>query len=432
MILTLSELSTGAAARPDQAPAPRSYPGARAHRRRAAAVDPHTGARAAGQRDHGATGVRGPRARRAGPLASGKGVLRHGHSGATQTASGGGAVRRRARPRCSPRRGPTAWRAPGCAPCSSARCARKEMDDERQRRNSRLFGAGPRQALPRLHPGADRPRAAAGGRARAGRPQRRREDDDAALSRRPAGVRRGSCRGVRSAQRLATTWRGGATSAWSARSTGSMCTGPPPRTSKVVASFQPSYSHERVRRMAERFALPLDRKVEELSRGNRAKLAIVAALAHAPAPAAARRAHRRPRPGRAGGRARRALGAARGRRARDLLLDPRALRHRPPRRRAGVPLRRQGAAAQRQGRPGRRLAAHLVPPRGRRRRRAAGGRRAPAGARRSTRSRAATTRRRSRRCARSEPESIEVARLSIDEIAVEILRSKGVDRVAAR
>ena len=51
---------------------------------------------------------------------------------------------------------------------------------------------------------------------------------------------------------------------------------------KVVASFQPAFSHERVRSMAERFALPLDRKVEELSRGNRAKLAIVAALAHAP------------------------------------------------------------------------------------------------------------------------------------------------------
>jgi len=51
---------------------------------------------------------------------------------------------------------------------------------------------------------------------------------------------------------------------------------------QVVASFQPAFSHERARRMAERFALPLDRKVEELSHGNRAKLAIVAALAHAP------------------------------------------------------------------------------------------------------------------------------------------------------
>ena len=51
---------------------------------------------------------------------------------------------------------------------------------------------------------------------------------------------------------------------------------------RVLESFQPGYSHERVRRMVERFALPLDRKVEEMSRGNRAKLAIVAALAHAP------------------------------------------------------------------------------------------------------------------------------------------------------
>ena len=51
---------------------------------------------------------------------------------------------------------------------------------------------------------------------------------------------------------------------------------------EVVASLQPSYSRERARRMAERFALPLDRKVEEMSRGNRAKLAIVAALAHSP------------------------------------------------------------------------------------------------------------------------------------------------------
>jgi ABC-2 type transport system ATP-binding protein len=50
----------------------------------------------------------------------------------------------------------------------------------------------------------------------------------------------------------------------------------------VVASLQPNFSYERARRMADRFALPLDRKVEALSRGNRAKLAIVVALAHAP------------------------------------------------------------------------------------------------------------------------------------------------------
>jgi len=51
---------------------------------------------------------------------------------------------------------------------------------------------------------------------------------------------------------------------------------------RVVATLQPSFSQERARRMAERFSLPLDRKVEALSRGNRAKLAIVAALAHSP------------------------------------------------------------------------------------------------------------------------------------------------------
>jgi ABC-2 type transport system ATP-binding protein len=54
------------------------------------------------------------------------------------------------------------------------------------------------------------------------------------------------------------------------------------RNLEVVASLQPSFSLERAHQMAERFALPLDRKVEQLSRGNRTKLAIVAALAHAP------------------------------------------------------------------------------------------------------------------------------------------------------
>jgi ABC-2 type transport system ATP-binding protein len=49
-----------------------------------------------------------------------------------------------------------------------------------------------------------------------------------------------------------------------------------------LARFQPGWSAERARRLAERFELPLERPVKALSKGNRTKLAIVAALAHGP------------------------------------------------------------------------------------------------------------------------------------------------------
>lgn len=44
----------------------------------------------------------------------------------------------------------------------------------------------------------------------------------------------------------------------------------------------PGWSAERARRLADRFDLPLDKAVRDLSRGNRTKLALVAALAYAP------------------------------------------------------------------------------------------------------------------------------------------------------
>ncbi len=50
----------------------------------------------------------------------------------------------------------------------------------------------------------------------------------------------------------------------------------------LIARFYPSWSAERARRLAERLELPLAKKVRHLSAGNRAKLALVAALAHGP------------------------------------------------------------------------------------------------------------------------------------------------------
>lgn len=50
----------------------------------------------------------------------------------------------------------------------------------------------------------------------------------------------------------------------------------------VVGSFQPRWSTSRARELARRFDLPLGHKVKTLSKGNRAKLALVAALGHAP------------------------------------------------------------------------------------------------------------------------------------------------------
>jgi len=54
------------------------------------------------------------------------------------------------------------------------------------------------------------------------------------------------------------------------------------RNLRFLAEFLPGWSHERAKRLVERFALPLNKPVNKLSRGNRTKLALVAALAHGP------------------------------------------------------------------------------------------------------------------------------------------------------
>ncbi|MFH1178058.1 MAG: ABC transporter ATP-binding protein [Acidobacteriota bacterium] len=50
----------------------------------------------------------------------------------------------------------------------------------------------------------------------------------------------------------------------------------------AIGSFYPRWSNARVAELARRFGLPLDKKVKALSRGNRTKLALVAALGHGP------------------------------------------------------------------------------------------------------------------------------------------------------
>jgi ABC-2 type transport system ATP-binding protein len=49
-----------------------------------------------------------------------------------------------------------------------------------------------------------------------------------------------------------------------------------------LAAMLPGWSHDRAQRLADRFGLPLGKPVQALSRGNRTKLALVAALAHGP------------------------------------------------------------------------------------------------------------------------------------------------------
>ena len=49
-----------------------------------------------------------------------------------------------------------------------------------------------------------------------------------------------------------------------------------------LAQLLSGWSHDRARRLADRFGLPLSKAVKNLSRGNRTKLALVAALAHGP------------------------------------------------------------------------------------------------------------------------------------------------------
>ncbi len=54
------------------------------------------------------------------------------------------------------------------------------------------------------------------------------------------------------------------------------------RNLAYLARLVPGWSSDRAGRLAERFGLPLDKPVKALSRGNRTKLALVAALAHGP------------------------------------------------------------------------------------------------------------------------------------------------------
>ncbi len=54
------------------------------------------------------------------------------------------------------------------------------------------------------------------------------------------------------------------------------------RNLEFLGHVIPGWSEDRARRLAKRFGLPLDRPVKALSRGNRTKLALVAALAHGP------------------------------------------------------------------------------------------------------------------------------------------------------
>jgi ABC-2 type transport system ATP-binding protein len=54
------------------------------------------------------------------------------------------------------------------------------------------------------------------------------------------------------------------------------------RNLAYLADMLPTWSHDRARRLSERIALPLGKPVGKLSRGNTTKLALVAALAHGP------------------------------------------------------------------------------------------------------------------------------------------------------
>jgi ABC-2 type transport system ATP-binding protein len=54
------------------------------------------------------------------------------------------------------------------------------------------------------------------------------------------------------------------------------------RNLDYLATLMPGWSRDRAHQLAERIALPLDKPVNRLSRGNRTKLALVAALGHGP------------------------------------------------------------------------------------------------------------------------------------------------------
>jgi len=54
------------------------------------------------------------------------------------------------------------------------------------------------------------------------------------------------------------------------------------RNLDYLARMMPGWSNDRASRLSDRFGLPLDKPVNKLSRGNKTKLALVAALAHGP------------------------------------------------------------------------------------------------------------------------------------------------------
>ncbi|MCG6948062.1 MAG: ABC transporter ATP-binding protein [Acidobacteria bacterium] len=54
------------------------------------------------------------------------------------------------------------------------------------------------------------------------------------------------------------------------------------RNLEYLAGLLPGWSNDRARRLADRIGLPLDRPVNKLSRGNTTKLALVAAMSHRP------------------------------------------------------------------------------------------------------------------------------------------------------
>ena len=51
---------------------------------------------------------------------------------------------------------------------------------------------------------------------------------------------------------------------------------------QFLSQFYPNWSHERAQELARRFNLPLNKRAKELSSGNRVKLSLVSALAHSP------------------------------------------------------------------------------------------------------------------------------------------------------
>lgn len=51
---------------------------------------------------------------------------------------------------------------------------------------------------------------------------------------------------------------------------------------EFLSQFYPNWSHERANELARRFNLPLNKRAKDLSSGNRVKLSLVSALAHSP------------------------------------------------------------------------------------------------------------------------------------------------------